>query len=106
MISATGGSLEVDADLSPGGINGDVVSHCSTPDCVDSSVSNVAKKPNQKHARQAPTPPQQVRLDCQAASSSLLIRRDLRNFISWPLTLNSRWLVRVVTIEVLPGDFA
>src|SRR5207237_10121634 len=38
MISATGGSLEVDADLSPGGINGDVVSHCSTPDCVDSSV--------------------------------------------------------------------
>jgi len=58
MISATGGSLEVDADLSPGGINGDVVSHCSTPDCVDSSVSNVAKKPNQKQVRQAPTPPQ------------------------------------------------
>jgi len=32
MISAAGGSLEVDANLSPGGINGDVVSHCSTPD--------------------------------------------------------------------------
>ena len=58
MISETGGSLEVDADLSPGGINGDVVSHCSTPDCVDSSVSIVAKKPNQKQVRQAPTPPQ------------------------------------------------
>ena len=58
MISAAGGSLEVDADLSPGGINGDVVSHCSTADCVDSSVSNVAKKPNQKQVRQAPTPPQ------------------------------------------------
>jgi hypothetical protein len=57
-ISAAGGSLEVDANLSPGGINGDVVSHCSTPDCVDSSVSNVAKKPNQKQVRQAPTPPQ------------------------------------------------
>jgi PEGA domain len=57
MISAAGGNLEVDADLSPGGINGDVVSHCSTPDCVDSSVSNVAKKPNQKQVRQAPTPP-------------------------------------------------
>jgi hypothetical protein len=56
MISAAGESLEVDADLSPGGINGDVVSHCSTADCVDSSVSNVAKKPNQQ--RQAPTPPQ------------------------------------------------
>jgi hypothetical protein len=53
MISATGGSLEVDADLSPGGINGDVVSQCSTADCVDSSVSNVAKKPNQKQVRQA-----------------------------------------------------
>ena len=35
MISAAGGNLEVDADLSPGGINGDVVSHCSTADCVD-----------------------------------------------------------------------
>jgi len=58
MISAAGGNLEVDADLSPGGINGDVVSHCSTADCVDSSVSSVAKKPNQKQVRQAPTPPQ------------------------------------------------
>jgi hypothetical protein len=58
MISAAGESLEVDADLSPGAINGDVVSHCSTADCVDSSVRNVAKKPNQQHVRQAPTPPQ------------------------------------------------
>src|SRR5438128_10423622 len=88
-------------NLSPGRINGDVVSHCSTADCVDSSVSNVAKKPNQKQVRQAPTPPQWH--DCQAASSSILIRRDLRNFISWSLTLNSGLLVRVVTIDVWSG---
>jgi hypothetical protein len=56
MISAAGGKLEVDADLSPGGINGDVVSHCSTADCVDSSVSNVAKKPNQKAGAPSPNP--------------------------------------------------
>jgi PEGA domain len=42
----------------------------------------------------------------QAASSSILIRRDFRNFISWSLTLSSGLLLRVVTIEVLSGDFS
>src|SRR5580693_6836870 len=39
-------------------------------------------------------------------SSSILMRRDLRNFKSWSLILNSGLVERVVTRDVLSEDFS
>src|ERR1700734_1684438 len=39
-------------------------------------------------------------------SSSILMRRDLRNLRSWSLILNSGLVERVVTREVLSEDFS
>ncbi len=59
-VFVTGGKFAVYAELSPGGINGDVVSHCSTTNCVDSTVGDVARRPPPKeeprHNQSAPPP--------------------------------------------------